>query len=51
MRNLVEDTAKYRELLSTIDVPLITKYIPLSTIREVVQDCDVQEKRLRRLPA
>lgn len=51
MRNLVEATAEYRQLLTVTDVPLITKYIPLSSIREVVHDCDAQEKRLRRLPA
>lgn len=27
--------------------PLITKYIPLASIREIVQDYDAQEKRLR----
>lgn len=50
MRNLVEDTTKYRELLTAIDVPIITQYIPLSAIKQVVQECAVEEKRLRRLP-
>lgn len=50
MRNLVEDTAKYRELLTATDVPLITEYIPLATIKDVVEECAVEEKCLRRLP-
>ena len=50
MRQLVEATARYRELLEVADVPLITQYIPLATIKKVVEECTVEEKRLRRLP-
>ena len=50
MRQLIQETAEYRELLKVTDVPLITQYIPLEAIKESVQDCAVQEKRLRRLP-
>ena len=50
MRQFVEATSEYRELLQVTDVPLITQYIPLAAIKECVQDCAVQERRLRRLP-
>ncbi len=50
MRQLLEEATGYRELLQVTDVPLITQYIPLVAIKECVQDCTVQEKRLRRLP-
>ncbi len=50
MRQLVEATARYRELLEVTDIPLITQYIPLATVKEVVQEGAVEEKRLRRLP-
>lgn len=47
----MEDTPNYRQLLAEIDVPLITQFIPLSMIKNVIQECDSEEKRLRCLPA
>ena len=50
MRQMAEGTAAHNRLLEAIDAPLITRYIPLETIKQNVLDCGVQEKRLRRLP-
>lgn len=50
MHQLQNETAEYRKLLEVIDVPVITQYIPLATIKHVVQACGVEEKRVRRLP-
>jgi hypothetical protein len=47
----VENEADYRQLLTEIDVPLITELIPLKLIKSVIQECHVQEKRRRCLPA
>ena len=43
--------ADYQHLLAEIDVPIITRYIPLALIKNVIAQCSVQEKRLRCLPA
>lgn len=51
MSLLPENEADYRQLLSEIDVPLITQLIPFKMIRSVIRECHVQEKRLRCLPA
>jgi hypothetical protein len=48
---LPENETEYRQLLSEIDVPLITQFIPIETIKSVIQECYAQEKRLRCLPA
>lgn len=47
----LESQPNYRQLLAKIDVPLITQYIPFALIKSVVEECQVQEKRLRCLPA
>jgi hypothetical protein len=51
MTHLLEETSNYRHLLATIDVPILTQYIPLTLIKSIIQECQVQEKRLRCLPA
>ena len=43
--------ANYQHLLAEIDVPIITKYIPIALIKNIIAECRVQEKRLRCLPA
>ena len=47
----IKDDPNYSKLLAEIDVPLITQFIPLSMIKDVIQECDSEEKRLRCLPA
>lgn len=47
----LESQPHYHQLLAKIDVPLITQFIPLRVIKSVIQECQVQEKRLRCLPA
>lgn len=47
----VESSPDYHQLLASIDVPLITEFIPLQTMKDIIQECHVQEKRLRCLPA
>lgn len=47
----LESHTAYHQLLAKIDVPIITEYIPLELIKSVIEECGVQEKRLRRLPA
>jgi hypothetical protein len=47
----LESQPDYLQLLAKIDVPLITEFVPLSVIKGVIQECRVQEKRLRCLPA
>ena len=47
----IESLPNYRQLLAKIDVPLITEFIPLSVIKNIIQKCHVKEKRLRALPA
>ena len=51
MNNQPEFLSDYEQLLAKIDVPLITGYIPISTMKTVVYECRAEEKRLRRLPA
>ena len=51
MRLSLETQPHYHQLLSKIDVPLITHFIPLSLIKQVIEDCHVKEKRQRCLPA
>jgi hypothetical protein len=51
MEHLSEMHTNYGQLLEKIDVPLITRIIPIAKMKEVVSDCNVQEKRVRRLPA
>jgi hypothetical protein len=47
----LESQPHYQQLLAKIDAPLITQFIPLRVIKSVIQECQVQEKRLRCLPA
>jgi len=50
MHRIIEESAEYRQLLRVMDVPLITQYIPIHTIKDIIRECNVEEKRLRRLP-
>jgi hypothetical protein len=47
----LESQPNYHRLLAKIDVPLITQHIPFAIITSVIAECQVQEKRLRCLPA
>lgn len=47
----LEKKADYQQLLAKIDVPIITKYIPIALVKSVIEECHVREKRLRCLPA
>lgn len=51
MKSLLEKHTDYDQLLGQINAPLITQYIPLADIKSVIEECQVQEKRLRCLPA
>ncbi len=51
MKHQPEFSIDYDQLLAKIDVPLITRFIPIATMKTVIHECHAEEKRLRRLPA
>jgi hypothetical protein len=51
MKHWPEFPTDYERLLAKIDVPLITRFIPIAAMKTVVRECRAEEKRLRRLPA
>ena len=51
MKHQPEFPVDYGQLLAKIDVPLITRFIPIAAMKTVVHECRAEEKRLRRLPA
>jgi len=51
MKHQPEFPVDYDQLLAKIDLPLITRFIPIVAMKTVVHECRAEEKRLRRLPA
>jgi hypothetical protein len=51
MKHQPEFSVDYDQLLAKIDVPLITRFIPIAAMKTVIHECHAEEKRLRRLPA